>query len=367
MRRSGLILFLALLTAPLLALLVGVRPATLENRAQLPWPAPSVEAIVSADYFARLDQVLVQRLPLRQTAVDLRRWLWIDGFGEQRVDRVVLGEDDVLFLRPTLQTWCGWTNPAQSARRANERLKQLLAEKPLLWVTVPDKFFVHGDRLPPAFEAWGRCAKARRVLFAAAMTETLEEQFIDLAPALRAQARQSQALAYYAADTHWTADSARLLPEAVFEAWLPGAWAGTPLVPTAEELALSDLALQLGLEQRHPILRWRAVREGVESLGMERTERVRRQGVRRLRHQAAPGVPMVPGVTLVVHDSFLLPVSPALAPFFEELVLVQWEDLNTARFERLLAESDRVLFQSIERMTPQRHRRGVLGPTLPRD
>ncbi len=355
MRRLGLIVFLVLLAAPSLAWLTGQRAVVVENRSLAAWPAPSIEGFASGRWFAALDEALVQRLPLRQLAIDAKRGLLVGLLGERYLDRVVLGDDGTLFLRPTLQSWCGWSAPWNVARRANAALTRRLAGGPdWLWVSVPDKFLLLEDRLPANHRDWGACARARRDRYRQAMEETLGSRFIDLEPALRAfRADQAEGL-YLKEDTHWTSRAAVALPRSIVEAWAPGLWDDAAVIDGDTEDAWSDLALQLGLNHQHTVTRQVSRRADVVSRGREQEERARRHGVRTVRHQAVPPARVIPGRTLMVHDSFLLPVTPALAPYFEELVLVQWEELDRRRFERLVSEADRVVFQSVERLVSAR-------------
>ena len=359
MRRLTPIVILLLLSMPLIGLMIGIKPQAQENRAQLTWPAASLSALADGSYFSALGEVLTQRLPLRKQAVDFKRWLWLDLLGERRFDRVVIGAENTLFLRPSLNAWCGWSQPWTVARKANAQLPALLQDKPFLWVSVPDKFFVHGDLLPSHFQDWRACADQRRRHFATAMKKTLGTHFIDLAPVLRQRAARSKNLLYFAEDTHWKPSVSLVLPRAVLARWLPGAWDRDHARAGEEEWIASDLAQQLGLNHLHAVRRWHSERPGVSAPVMQTTERVKRMGIRRIRHTARQDVPMIPGITLIIHDSFLLPVTAALAPYFEEVILVQWEDLDAPRFQRLLAEADRVLLQSVDRVASQRQQLGI--------
>lgn len=360
MRRLGTLFALILLAAPALAWLAGVRPGLVENRALAPWPVFSLDAAASGAWFRALDDALVQRLPLRQSAVDAKRTLLVGALGERRFENVILGDDGMLFLRPTLQSWCGWSAPWNVARRANAALAARFERGPdMLWVSVPDKFAVEGALLPPTFHAWRDCAERRRARYRDAMAETLGDRFLDLLPPLQ-DARAGGGPLYHREDTHWTSEAALVLPRAIVERFAPGTWDAGAVREERSLEAVSDLALQLGLEHRHEVPRMVAERPGIHALGRAQVEAGDRLGVRVVRHRADGGQPLVPGTTLIVHDSFLPPVTGALAPYFEELVLVQWEDLDRRRFDRLVAQADRVVFQSVERLVTRRQANKVV-------
>lgn len=357
MARLGLIVFLALITAPGAAWLLGVRPVLDENRKQVAIPAPTLTAVASTEWFETVEQGVLQGLPLRQSAVDGKRLLLVDVLNEKRFDNVLIGGDRFLFLHRPLRNWCGWSEPSVMAQRANRRLLEIVpSDKPMLWVTVPDKQLVHGDRLARRFQPWLACARERRGRYRDAMHKDLGDRFIDLLPAIQ-ELPVSDVPAYERRDTHWTPDTALALPRAILDAWAPALWKETDLRPGKASKRTPDLARQLGLREVDMPVSWIAQRQGIKQDALEQVELATRRGVRRQLNTAIDQTPLVAGQTLLIHDSFLLPVMGALSPYFEELVVVQWEDLNSERHQQLLEQADRVIYQSVERLTPERQAR----------
>jgi hypothetical protein len=71
------------------------------------------------------------------------------------------------------------------------------------------------------------------------------------------------------------------------------------------------------------------------------------------------GPALIPGRTVIVHDSFLLRSVPLLNPYFEHIQYLDWEELEShpTQAAGLLRGADRVVIQLIED-----HRAARLGP-----
>jgi hypothetical protein len=58
---------------------------------------------------------------------------------------------------------------------------------------------------------------------------------------------------------------------------------------------------------------------------------------------------VIPGTTLIVHDSFLDAAEKQLSPYFEKAIVMHWADLTVAVREGTLPEVDRIVFETSQR------------------
>ena len=78
------------------------------------------------------------------------------------------------------------------------------------------------------------------------------------------------------------------------------------------------------------------------------------RGVRTYKARALPGTQLIPGTTLIVHDSFYDAAERQLTPYFEKSILMHWSDLTAAAENGTLPPIDRVVFETSQRSFGER-------------
>ena len=88
----------ALLSAPALAYVVGNRQPLLENRAKEPFPPINRSSVRSPEVFAKIDRAVLDRLPLRGDALNLKATVALRWFGVSPSLEVVAGSGGWLYM-----------------------------------------------------------------------------------------------------------------------------------------------------------------------------------------------------------------------------------------------------------------------------
>jgi hypothetical protein len=358
MRRLVPIIFILGLTAPGLAFMLGNRADSFENRSPPPLPGLSVASIRSVSYFEEMNDFLVYYLPLRRLAVNAIRTILFVFWRDMATEEVVVGRDDFLFLRNTFDRWCGRKSIRFSSVRAAETLRDISSNGPrVIWVSVPDKFQFYSHLLPQRFAPAAECSKRRRAVFSKAMKDGLNGDYIDLLPIV--EALSSEMLVYHKNDTHWKSAAAALLPQSVIELLQERLWNEQSIRLDEKQTRNADLAIKLGVEIPHQTERMISKRNGVKIDSRELIEVSGQRAIRMFKHKGGPDARLIPGRTVLIHDSYALPVEKVLAPYFEEIVMIHWSDLKPGSFGEYARDANLIIAQSVDRLAVSRQRMKV--------
>ena len=104
--------FVAALAVPGLALIAGIRPPELENRAEAALPTLNAESLTEPGTYQAIDEYVTRNLPARDVAVDAYATLDYGLLGGSTDPDVVLGRDDWLFFVGELMPTCDVTPDA---------------------------------------------------------------------------------------------------------------------------------------------------------------------------------------------------------------------------------------------------------------
>lgn len=343
--------FAAVLGVPMVATLAGAGRSTVDNRGAADAPAwDDGAALGDVATYEQLGRYVSDRFALRSVAVRsaarLDELLW-------RADtaQVRRGRDGWLFLDASLRRWCEAPLAPLDAIEAFERTIASLeagGRRGLLAIA-PEKSSIYPGQLSDRAARDGACSAE---LVAEARADLAGRPwYVDLYEPLLAAAGDAQAVGaaplYHPRDTHWSPQGAALYAAAVVAALDPAAWTASALEAGAPRDFVPDLTRLLGLartERETPLL-------------------VRRPGVHTERSAEDPPTfrstsdassPLVPGRTVVVHDSFGLGAFDLLAPSFAEVTFVHWDELERAEVAALLDAADTVVIEVAERTVVQR-------------
>lgn len=359
--RAAAVAFLLLVGLPPLLYAFGVRPVAAENRTVTPPPDAAAVAALDADALVQLTDHLVVALPGRDVAVRVDAWLDLTLFGTSPSEDVLIGSDDWLFLRATLDAKCRDDDAIRGMAAELERAADLVARtgRHLHTAIAPDKATVYPDRLPDVPVASG-CGQ----VFGQQVRRLLEPDppagYVPFWAELEELRDRASEPIYFAADTHWRTEASAVMVEALVDA-VAGSGAG------AEHGALFDSAIPRRREPQ-PFVADLTLLTGLPRTEVEAALVFDRPGVtwELTRADDLPGVPadvpsidvsvlsagggdVVPGRVTMLHDSFAYMTRPQLAPFFAELVMVRKYRASVPWVGRLLASSEEVVFEVVER------------------
>lgn len=345
MRRTILVVTLALAGAMLVAPAVlswtgAARMPTFEQRLPADWPATPdpLDAGWTAEVGAAVtDRLAGQALGARALgAFDFRVT------DRAPTDRVLVGAGDTLYVRSSMAVPCLGARPVTSERSSLRALEAATrrADQRLVVLVVPDKAASLPEDLPAEFLDKGRCLHDRAAAAEAMMAEELGPDAVAVLDDL------STAGTYFDEDTHWSPTGRLVGQQRLVEALAPGMWSDDAFVTVPGSRGL-DLRGMMGMPKKidtedHELAFARSTEMRDLELGTDIPVVVTHS-------EAAPGRELVPGRTLVVHDSFVNGWREDFMGLFTDATFVHWTSLDAPGIEEVLAGHDTVVVETVGR------------------
>lgn len=368
MRRSTSILitawFVVITLVPALLGLAGVRASARDNRELRSLPKLSPRTWLDPDTWAQVSGALDDHLPGRDQALDARRVIDQDVFGDSTNPDVLRGRDDWLFLTDSYNLVCYQSmTPAQLVDRA-ARLRSLGEEAgtPVTVYLVPDKMWVAGDALGAS--PGRRCADERRRALRAANAARSAPPIVDSWSDF--ETSDGEPL-FWKGDSHLSPAGERLMVQQLIDAISPGLFDPSEVSGGPVVTGRADLAALLGQSFTETAASWRLERPGTATtfrrwssdgppppawrpLGELNAEELLHNPIAEFR--TTGDAPVVPGTTLVIHDSQVDKILDRLAPFFEHVVFVEYADFGSdppPAVTEWVPTADRIIIETVER------------------
>lgn len=321
------IAFVAILAVPGLALVAGIRPPELENRAESVLPTIDAGALTEPGTYQAIDDYVTRNLPARDVAVSAYATLDYDLLRGSTDPDVVLGRDDWLFFIGELMPTCAIT-PAELIRGLdNVAVQAEAADVEFRFAIAPDKHAVYPDRLRPDLPIPEPCTDAARDEVRAAMAAR-PEIAVDMWSAVFAERDRSESPLYFSQDSHWTPIGAMPAIAALVESLAPGVWDPGEITIDGTSRYPMELARLMG-KPRDAIVPRYVIRPSVAVAETVLPTAVDLGNARDIAVYATSGsTSIVPGTTLVVYDSFFNINRRSITPWFERTVWVHAGDLR---------------------------------------
>ncbi len=261
--------------------------------------------------------------------------------------RVVEGADGYLFVAQDWTVACQDSGQAaRVGRNAQALARAVRASGRDVVVTVgPDKSSILSPALPSTLPRQD-CGTASRA--AAWVALTAGPDFLDLRPALRAADRSVPV--YWRKDTHWTPSGGAVYARALAERFDPALARRLQTVPASWSRA-GDLARVLGRDDAETVDGVQLVNPGVRVQELPGAEIGMGRPARHTRAVVSGSGRVLPGLTVLVGDSFDDVAVEQLAPLFHE-ALFFWPGLQDSSLPTIvpqLAHGNRVVVETVER------------------
>lgn len=341
----------ALLFAPAIAYVVGHTDEPVENKPRAAFPGRDS----GWAWVTELSRAVNDRLPLRSSAV--RADGWIDehvfeedpAYGGAVTPEVIRGIDGYLFLNEDFQLACLTDASPEQAVAAFAAVAAALEASGRTTVVgiAPNKSSVLSDMLPlnPPGE---RCHDEFTDRLWAAVEAATIPQYVDVLAALEAQRAETGRPLYHRLDTHWNLEGALVATRMIIDRLDPGLWTESEVLRAGEVEQVGDLSVMQGNPRSESVPAIRISRPDVVPVSEPGTTSDRRF------LNSAPAGRLIPGRTVIVLDSFGLAQLPLLVPYFEDLTVVEFDDLSGQQFIPYLTQADNVILLTVERFLERR-------------
>ncbi|MGA9597913.1 MAG: hypothetical protein WBV06_17285 [Acidimicrobiia bacterium] len=328
------VVFVLLISVPLVAFAVGLRPQPNQNRPPTPLPDLTMQGILDRQLTPQLDRYLEDSLIIAPTAVAAEAWTDV-AIGDNPNPEVTIGTNGWLYYTYSLTRPCLTPADVTAFVDVLDRASRVVEAtgRHLIVAIAPDKASIVPDFLPDGLDT---CVNEN-----AAALNALDgpDNLVTVWDEMRA-ARADELPIYFRLDTHWTNEGAGVMAEALVNRLVPGGWDADAVQQIDTVDQEGDLTDLLGLPSGEETVEQEAVLPGDHT----RVER-RLLTAAGNKYEKAVAVdftstdPVIPGHTLVMHDSYGWALTPMLAPYFGDASFIHetnpaaghmWDDLQAA-------------------------------------
>lgn len=353
--------FLALLVLPTAVWFVGKRAEPIENKPLAMRPSPSLSGLRDGSFFKDLDTFLQEHLPVRSDLVAGKAAVDSRVIGESPNPQVTMGADGWLYFTEDLKRDCSVTSPADVIVAQMGRFVDAVdatGRKAVAYIG-PDKSSMVPQHLPDAVR--DTCTRQLSSEIRGRLAGPVPDGVIDAFTTLD---RDDVESLYWRRDSHWNPQGAVLVSAAVVDAVQPGLWDEAAVHVGADTSHVTDLTQLMGLPEEESSPSVEVRRPGVTTTELPTSDPT----VTRHFVSTTTGGALVPGKTVILHDSFGNIQVDQLAPYFEDVTFVwmragvtesvksgdgrwsvTWPGLAAPELSALVRGADTVVYQSVER------------------
>jgi hypothetical protein len=373
-RNTAGFICLGLLTIPLLLTpfrgeAVATFVHTVERRGQTRFPEfRTVGDYFSAKRWEQTERAMGDRFPLRDAVIPLKRGLEFHWLGKRRFGDVERGRDDWLFWIPSYDM--GEPDPEHALRAVRATLVEIdryTAEHRgrrarLILAIAPDKASLYPEQLRPRARACYDAFLPARRLFEEHFTASQAPELLDLWTPYRAERDRTETLIYERLGTHHTQEAGLLMARAIVERAQPGAWEVDAVVRTGNGPASAELVRAAGvpwLTEEVPIAHVERAGITVSDMWLDRvwtpnplwaSTTPEHAGKPLYVENSTRRGGLIPGKTLIVHDSFIGNyLRPVLWQYFEEVSFLHQHVVENCELELAFDEYDLIVIEIVER------------------
>ncbi len=338
-----------------------------------PERVPKIESLViffDNDFYSKFDLFLSDRIAFRGPIIQTKRLIDIKLLGENRISAVDIGQKvDQQYWMFLVQSY--W-DPAVQTEEAAHEVVQLLAKflaqseqykAEFRLVIAPDKHTIYPEYLNRRGRYDIQQTSNARKIFHNWFNQTNDPRIINLWSELLVEKKKTDVLLYGPMDTHHTYVGAMVMLREIIESIDPTLWDEENIVPVGQK-SIYDLNTRIGiinpdapidiLEVRRPGVEVKKVFLGNQELdNLESYQEAISNPNPNLFAQAimsSQDQPLIPGKTLVIHDSFIHSfLRPSMMQFFEDVSFIHHSRVTPKMFRTALKKYDYVILETVER------------------
>ncbi len=341
----------------------------IENRTPNSFPAlNSASNLIDANWWASVSRAMEDRVPYREQVTRLHQGLFARDQVELLNDQVIRGQDDWLFYYDSLANTLGSIDDTQKALSSIDQfLENSSFKADLYFVAAPDKAGIYPEMLSSHALDLFVSSKPQRELMYRWFSSPGYPERLDVWTPMHQLKASSQEIIYEPGGSHYNSLGAMVLAKAMIDAVDPTLWDSTEIAPIWTRTFTPDLAKMGGLlDYKDTVTKLQVRRDGVEITALWDNDQlydspeylsidtIEYNHTRRVTQQSSDRQ-LIPGKTLVVHDSFIASyLYPTISQFFEDIKFIHVGHLSPAQLRQALDQYDRVYFESVERVFAQR-------------
>ena len=345
---------IAALLAPLISgfFVDGTR---LETNSRVGFPRPEL----NFNWFGRMSSSLAESVPLKQQAIRVDGQIDRFFFREtasvgSTSPRVIYGTASTLFISDAMNEAC---NPHIQTVQLIDRMKKLAqvitdSGREFRLIVSPDKSSILRDYLPIKY-ALKECFEAHNDEFWKQLPEAEVSGFINLHSELLSARNSRREILFKRRDTHWDDSGAATASRAVVDSFRSKLWENSLLNFTGLAEYSGDLNVLSGESFSDQAPTYSHARADVKQVSVQLIDDSE-HGRNRREKRTSTSSYLIPGRTLVLGDSFSEAAESFYTNYFEDITFMRLNDFSMYSFLNLIANSDRVIFWSVERSFPYR-------------
>jgi hypothetical protein len=336
--------FIVLISVPVIAFAVGLRPEPNQNRPPTPLPDLTLAGILDRELTPRLDRYLEDSLIIAPTAVAAEAWTDV-ALGDNPNEKVTIGTNGWLYYTDSLTRRCLSADDVADFVDVVNRATRVVdaTGRHLIVAVAPDKAAIIPDFLPDGLDTCvNENAAALSALDGPANLVTVWDQM--------RVARADDLPIYFRLDTHWTNEGASVMAKALVNRLMPGGWDAGAVQRLDTVDHEGDLTVLLGLPSSEETVELEIVLPGDHA----RNERALLTAAGN-EYEKAVSVdftstdPVIAGHTLVMHDSYGWALTPMLGPYFQYAAFIHETNPAAGYVWSDLEKADTILHISVQR------------------
>ncbi len=337
--------FVALISIPVIVFATGTRPEPNQNRPPTPLPDITVEGLLDRELTPQIDAYLEDALIIAPGAVAAQALTDV-ALGDSPSEEVTLGTNGWLYYTFSLSRPCLSPDDVDDFADTLARAERVVEAtgRTLIVAIAPDKATIIPDFLPDGDTCVNEVADLVGTLDGPDALLTVWDEM--------RTARANDRPIYFRLDTHWTNEGAAVMAAAVVEILSPNGWNADAVQKIATVDHEGDLTAMLGLPATEPTDELETVLPGIE-ITREIRPLLTATGAEYDKVVAVDfsiaGDPVVPGHTLVMHDSYGWALTPMLAPYFETAAFIAESDPSVGHMRDDLASAEIIVFEIVQR------------------
>lgn len=375
---TALISALVFFTTPTFLWLFGVRAAELENHELASFPS----VWDGWGFLTGMDPWATDNLVFRGGAIQAADWVSRTFFGEpapfdqgtttpsgplpgnpgdQRTTepdnpanepdtagyrRVIEGDDGWLYLGQDVIAKCQPRRPIEDTMRQLVKLREAVeaSGREFVLVAVPDKTTMIPEYLPDSYAGKDCADKATPNLWSQLASVA---DAVDMRPPLEAAAEEFDKPVYFPQDSHWTNEGALAMLRQIAEELEPGVTEDWEISKRGERQSTSDLPPLIGQEGENDSTSYRLRPDGQTDRTSSAVNDLREP----VRRTSEPLDGMIERPTLLLGDSFTLPVSSYLPAAFADVTQLYYSTVepDPGLVARTMADNEVVIVEIVER------------------